>query len=1022
MLGDLLASIRTARDAAPLFAALGYACDPQPLEDASWLVGRWRTFEVLACEAPDPRAGARSLAAKLESSSRRALVAAIGAGELALAAPRLGTGGSTRVQSVSLDKPQAGALRLLESLRPDGCPNALAHAIRVAELLSTETVGERFFVAFRQILGRMAAVLPRRGTPVERRTAALLPLTRILFLYFVQAKGWLDGRPDYLRRLLDASLARRKHFHRSALHPLFFGSLNRPSARRTGVARLGAIPYLNGGLFEPHPVERRFGPILFPNNLWRDAFDLLFERFRFCVREADEVDAIAPDMLGRVFERVMDDRDRKDTGTFYTPESVVRQIVDAAIESSLTTRLGSVDVRRLLQGSAQDLANRDLARTALQRLKLLDPAAGSGAFLLGALDRLTEIRVALDPELGRDRSRVRRDILAANLFGVDLSPIAVRLAELRLWLAVIADDPTAEIAHVTPLPNLDGVVRQGDSLLDPVGAARAWYAGARLPAAATARAVSLARRALFGASGEGLHHATARLRGKECDLAGVLVTRAAETADRALRELASLARNPDLFGRSSGLSKSQRERCRLLLRHRAALQSVQVAIADGQVPFFAFEVHAPEVMAAGGFDIVVGNPPWVRAERVPAGLRDTLRQRFGWWRSSGGRGFAHLPDLSVAFLERALELAAPGGVVAMLVPAKLASADYGETARRHLVAETRLAYLHRIPEREADSFGATTYPLAVVLSKSRPSSSQHVKLGFRSGEALTQSRLAVPGPWILVPDRQRDALEQLLAAGRPLREIAPPALGVKTGADDLFVGALIGRHGPIARLRLAAQEVSIEWEMLRPAIRGRDVRRFGVRLDKALIWTHDAGGAPLESLPPLAAAYFRSHLPRLQARADYQDGPPWTLFRTPARPSGCRMVWSDIARRPVAALLEACGVPRAVPLNTCYTLGTGDRDTALAIAAVFNSVWCAALARVTADEARGGYRRINVRVAAAFPVPPFGPGTLRLASLSASAHERTDVSADDLDEAVADAFDLPAAVRQTLRSLAAHRR
>ena len=201
----------------------------------------------------------------------------------------------------------------------------------------------------------------------------------------------------------------------------------------------------------------------------------------------------------------------------------------------------------------------------------------------------------------------------------------------------------------------------------------------------------------------------------------------------------------------------------------------------------------------------------------------------------------------------------------------------------------------------------------------------------------------------------------------------------------------------------------------------RDVRPFDVRLDKALIWPHDAGGAPLESLPPLASAYFRSQLGRLKARADYRDGPPWTLFRIPADSRGCRLVWSDIARRPAAALLEACGVPRAVPLNTCYTLATGDRDTALVMAAVFNSVWCAALARVTADEARGGYRRINVRVAAAFPVPPLGAATRHLASLSASAHERTGVSADDLDDAVADAFDLPSSVRQTLRSLAANR-
>src|SRR5262249_22320752 len=129
------------------------------------------------------------------------------------------------------------------------------------------------------VLESMATSLPGARPPAERRVAALLPLTRVLFLYFVQAKGWLDGRPDYLRRLLDASLSRRKHFHRAALHPLFFGTLNRKPADRKATHKLGRIPYLNGGLFEPHPVERRAGPVLFSNELWRGAFDGLFERF-----------------------------------------------------------------------------------------------------------------------------------------------------------------------------------------------------------------------------------------------------------------------------------------------------------------------------------------------------------------------------------------------------------------------------------------------------------------------------------------------------------------------------------------------------------------------------------------------------------------------------------------------------------------------------------------------------------------------------------------------------------------------
>ncbi|MBI3081793.1 MAG: hypothetical protein HYY94_02560 [Gemmatimonadetes bacterium] len=327
-----LARTDSVRDARRLFSLLGYVPDDLPGDDATCLVARWEGFEVIASYSATPHDAARSLARKLATASRRALALACGPAELAIAAPRIGAPGITPLLIVPRAEPPALALQLLGELAPRRGHNGLAHALRVAELLSTERAGERFFRLFRAALERMAAFLPRQGGATDRRTAALIALTRVLFLYFVQAKGWLDGRPDYLRSLLDDALARRRDFHRDVLHPLFFGTLNRPPAERSRRLHLGRIPYLNGGLFEPHPVERRLGAVRFSNDLWRETFDGVFERFRFCVREADEVTAVAPDMLGRVFERVMDDGERHATGTFYTPESVVRQMVDAALE------------------------------------------------------------------------------------------------------------------------------------------------------------------------------------------------------------------------------------------------------------------------------------------------------------------------------------------------------------------------------------------------------------------------------------------------------------------------------------------------------------------------------------------------------------------------------------------------------------------------------------------------------------------------------------------------------------------
>jgi hypothetical protein len=1020
---DVIRRAHSARDVSRLFALLHYQPDDQPAQDGAQVVARWHGFQVVACWSDAPRDAARALARRLGAVSRRALAVGIGPTELALAAPRMGAPGITPLLAVARERPASLALQTLQELAPRRGDHGLTHALRVAEVLSTERAGERFFELFRVWLERMAQSLPVRCAAADRRAVALLALTRVLFLYFVQAKGWLDGRPDYLRSLLDDALAAGRDFHGQVLHPLFFGTLNRPPAKRSRRLRLGDIPYLNGGLFEPHPVERRVGRVAFSNALWRDAFDQLFERFRFCVREADEVNAVAPDMLGRVFERVMDEGERHATGTFYTPDTVVRQMVNAAIETALAGAPGidPAAARRIVAGTVTNPAEIRAALVALRDLRVLDPAVGSGAFLLGVLDSLTRIRSALDPP--RDalaRCLLRRDILQTNLFGVDLSPVAVRLAELRLWLALVADDPTANIAAVTPLPNLDAMLRQGDTLFDPLAAANALGALGRMPPPARTRAMDQTRAAIFQAAGSDRTRLARTLRAAELGLARELLRQARTATDHELRDLAALAAGRDLFGRRIRLTPSQRGRHELLRRHRGDLRTAQRALADGTVPFFSYQVHAPSIAASGGFNLVLGNPPWVRAERLPPATRRALGDRYRWWRAPRGAGFRHQPDLAVAFLERSMELTRPGGAVALLLPSKVASADYGEMARTQLVREATLTYLYRIPDRQAGSFGATTYPLAVVLKK-RPAPPRHtVHLGFEGDDHLTQEGLHGPGPWILQPDRTRDAVHRFLAAGTPLARIAPPGLGVKTGADRFFVGTLECAGAPTARVRLDGGLWEIEAALLRPAVQGRDVRPFSVAMPHVIVWAY-RDGAPLPELPPGAAAYFAARAAPLRRRADHVSGPPWTLFRTRVARPGWRVVWPDIARRPAAAVLECTSAAHAVPLNTCYVARAPDRVTAMAVAAVLNSTWAHAAALATADEARGGYRRINARVTRWLPVPP-DAARATLAHLAAAAHQDRHVHQDQLDDAVAEALGLSGSHCDLLRRLTASHR
>lgn len=1020
MLRTIIQSVHDVRGLSRLFVELGYQVADGPRYDGARAIARWHAFEVVGATNPEPVHAARALAGVIARHGTRGCAAAVGGNTIAIAAPRIAADGASRALVVDLADPSPFAIRQLQDLAPRPRSTALAHALRVAEVLSSEAAGTQFFAVFRATLERMQASLPSdRGTAADRRLATLLTLTRVLFLYFVQAKGWLDGNTGYLRQVLDDALAQRRPFHRTVLEPLFFGTLNRAPSRRTASRRSLRIPYLNGGLFEHHAVERRLGPVRFPNDCWRDTFDSLFERFRFCVSESSEVDAIAPDMLGRVFERLMEGDERRRSGTFYTPESVVGEIVEAAVHSALVSRSGITpeSMERAHAGMPlADSARRRLSR-ALRQIRLLDPAAGSGAFLLGALHHLTTLRLRALPHEERPGPwTVRRGVLRENLFGVDINPVAVRLTELRLWLAVVADDPSTDISKVEPLPNLDGVVRQGNTLLDPIGTARRllWHWSPAVHR--TAHQVEEERRRVFDAREDAKHPALRRLRTTEFALAKALLFKARDAAARSLDELNTAANDRDLFGKQKGLTTEQRQHVRRVGRNRAAIERAIANLEEGTLPFFSFDVHVPEVVARGGFDVVVGNPPWVRAERLSPDERRLFGDRFRWWRAGGTRGYRHLPDLSLAFLERSLELAAPSGAVAMLMPSKLASAGYAGAARSSLVRETTLRYLHRVPDSEASEFGATTYPLALVATKGTAPPLHRVHLDFAREGSVAQDRLDAAGPWILASDGLLDALDALAKSGTPLEDIGYPALGVKSGADSVFVGVVERAGHQITVVRFAEGSVPIETDMLRPALRGRDVGPFAVRSGRVVLWCHDRSGKPRPSLPRLADAYVRRHEQALQRRSDYRRGPIWGVFRTGPALAPHRVTWPDIARRPRAVALSASIAPDAIPLNTCYVHAAPDQEGALVTAAVLNSTWAEAFVHAHADEARGGYRRVNARVVGAIPLPQHGPQRASLCDLSLLAHnDSRHVTRQDIDAAVARALGLTQSVQERLR-------
>ena len=402
----------------------------------------------------------------------------------------------------------------------------------------------------------------------------------------------------------------------------------------------------------------------------------------------------------------------------------------------------------------------------------------------------------------------KRRVLQQNLFGVDLSTAAVRLTELRLWLAVIADDPAERPADIAPLPNLDCLIRQGDSLLDLIG--QGIDSVPHEPA--NVAELSRLRRAVITASGAEKRVLIRRLRSVETRSLAESLTAAEGRARGDVANCLQEARDRDLFGHARGLDRELRARLKeLRSRLRSLRQARRRLTRDGELPWFHYGSHFADVFARGGFDIVAGNPPWLRSEEIPPPMRALLAGRYRWWRTSAG-SYGNRPDLAVAFLERSLELAAPGGIVAMLVPAKIASAGYGVTARHSLASTTTLHAIANLTERAGAEFDATVYPMALIAGKAAPPPGHRVRttLAANREPGISQSSLAGGGPWILVKDRLRGVLEALQRDHPALGERFVCHLGLKTGANHVFL----------------SPPEDLEPEVLRWAVRGRDVTAF----------------------------------------------------------------------------------------------------------------------------------------------------------------------------------------------------
>ena len=476
-------------------------------------------------------------------------------------------------------------------------------------------------------------------------------LGRIVFLHFLQRKGWLCNDFNFMLNTFRNSKY-QGDFLDCVLEPLFFAFLNtKPSDRRAEfdkhnrqkdkkhwdtayIKMWNDIPYLNGGLFEADAEDPPTS--VFPAEYFAELLEF-FGEYNFTIDENDPNDAevgVDPEMLGRIFENLLEDN--KDKGAFYTPKEIVRYMCREALIAYLNLKVPNQDEQNrhfVENDDAQNLPCKSQIKNALHNVKICDPAIGSGAFPIGMLNELLACHQALDGE-HTNSTEIKKHIIQNNIYGVDVEKGAIDIARLRFWLSIVVDSDNPE-----PLPNFDYKFMQGNSLLEQ-------YAGADLSTMTDKKASNDGTLTVFD---DMLDVYRKQLRDKlsqyyactEHDKKNVL---RADITELVQRQLSAQGINIDL-------------------------SNIDLA-ANNQ--FFLWHTWFHDVFATGGFDIVIGNPPY--GAKVGEQEKKIFKEKYVTAKTIKNVQKGSV-DTYTLFIELGYNLLKNNSVMSFIVPMSFTSSD-----------------------------------------------------------------------------------------------------------------------------------------------------------------------------------------------------------------------------------------------------------------------------------------------------------------------------------------------------------
>lgn len=761
-----------------------------------------------------------------------------------------------------------------------------------------ETVTDEFFEAYKNLFFRvkeatdtLIASDPLVREEFESKIISTADFSKkllgqIVFLYFLQKKGWLGvdeegkwgtGSKRFLRDLFEMKYTLYRNFFNDILEHLFYEALasDRSSYNHFSTLFNCRLPFLNGGLFDPvGGYNWSHTHILLPNELFSNSEKTrqgdigsgildIFDRFNFTVKEDEPLEkevAVDPEMLGKVFENLLEVNDRKSTGTFYTPRSVVyymcRESIVRYLEPHIQHAISDDEIRdfiRLSDFTAEKEAhvaslgketetykyvtpecirkNAALIDDLLSKVKICDPAIGSGAFPVGILTEIVKIRMMLTPYIeekeGRTAYNFKRNCIQNSIYGVDISPGAVEIAKLRLWLSLVVDEDNAD--DVKPLPNLDYKIVTGNSLLR-------------------------VQEQLF----------------EEVDtqsFENMKITFFSET--------------------NSDRKKAEKEKIDNLISQRA-----------GGVNTFDFPLYFSEVFSGDtpGFDIVIGNPPYIQLQSFKGKPEHAL------YREQGFTTYEATGDIYCLFYERGLKITKKGkGILSYITSNKWMRAGYGQKLRDFLANKDPLILLDFAGVKV---FKNATVDTNVILVRDTTNNNRLegavFNTGFTKGDDIQDyfdrnksiMQIKSGSSWTAGSTAELNLKTKIENLGKPLKnwdiEIYS---GIKTGLNNAFI------IDDESRNKLIAHDPK-SGEIIKPLLRGRDIKRYGYEWD-GLYLIATGFDIDVPTLYPALYNHLKQYETKAKARGD--KGANWYNLRACAYYEAfddSKIIWSDIATEP----------------------------------------------------------------------------------------------------------------------------